>query len=700
MKRQDSDVLVLGSGIGGLFLALSVADHARVTIVTKKQDSDSNTNWAQGGIAAVLGPGDSFARHVKDTLEAGAGLCHPDVVREVVRQGPGAVRELVELGARFTREGEDFELGREGGHSARRIVHARDQTGREIERALLAAAGRHPNITLHENHVAVDLLLESHLARASRRAARAAGGTRRAKDAVWGAYVLERTTGRIRPFRARATVLATGGSGKVYLYTTNPDIATGDGVAMAWRAGAPVANLEFVQFHPTCLYHPRAKSFLISEAVRGEGAVLLSLDGERFMAKVHPLKDLAPRDIVARAIDAVLSHKNVRLREDHLALELAVAPDRQGRRSVWGATVLDRRTGRTLHVRARATVLATGGSGKVYLYTTNPDIATGDGVAMAYRAGATVANLEFVQFHPTSLYHPQAGSFLISEAVRGEGALLTTVDGHRFMPAVHELAELAPRDIVARAMDREMKRRGDKFVYLDLRPIGRTRIERRFPNIVARCRALGYDPVRDPLPVVPAAHYQCGGVRTDLFGRTDLRGLFAIGEVAMTGLHGANRLASNSLLEAVVFAHRAVEPLSRLLASRGDPPPARPYRHAGREPLIEAATMAHDWESVRRTMWDLVGIVRSDERLEAAASALEHLAHDVERVWRRHKVGADLVELRNLALVARLIVASAQRRKESRGLHFNLDHPRPLARYRRDTVLRRRPGLAAPAAAR
>ena len=539
MKRQDSDVLVLGSGIGGLFLALSVADHARVTIVTKKQDSDSNTNWAQGGIAAVLGPGDSFARHVKDTLEAGAGLCHPDVVREVVRQGPGAVRELVELGARFTREGEDFELGREGGHSARRIVHARDQTGREIERALLAAAGRHPNITLHENHVAVDLLLESHLARASRRAARAAGGTRRAKDAVWGAYVLERTTGRIRPFRARATVLATGGSGKVYLYTTNPDIATGDGVAMAWRAGAPVANLEFVQFHPTCLYHPRAKSFLISEAVRGEGAVLLSLDGERFMAKVHPLKDLAPRDIVARAIDAV------------------------------------------------------------------------------------------------------------------------------------------------------MKKRGHDSVLLDCRPIGARRMEAHFPNIVARCRALGMDPLKEPIPVVPAAHYQCGGVRADLSGRTALARLFAVGEVACTGLHGANRLASNSLLEAVVVARQAARSILEVVAARDALPKVEAWDARGTRKPREGVGKSHVWDAVRRLMWDYVGIVRTDERLDKARRHLALLRAEVEADWERHVLDADLVEVRNLAQVADLIVRSARRRAESRGLHFNLDHPRKVAARRRDTVLTR-----------
>ncbi len=542
MKGQDSDVLVLGSGIGGLFLALSVAERARVTIVTKKQDSDSNTNWAQGGIAAVLSPEDSFARHVRDTLTAGAGLCHPEVVREVVRQGPAAVRELVELGARFTREddvGRTFELGREGGHSARRIVHARDQTGREIERALLAAAARHGNITLLENHLAVDLLLESHLSPRARRSEKSATGAGRARDAVWGAYVLERTSGRIRPFRARATVLATGGSGKVYLYTTNPDIATGDGVAMAWRAGAPVANLEFVQFHPTCLYHPRAKSFLISEAVRGEGAVLVSLAGERFMTRVHPLADLAPRDIVARAIDAT------------------------------------------------------------------------------------------------------------------------------------------------------MKKHGHDSVLLDCRPIGARRLMRLFPNIVARCRALGMDPLKEPIPVVPAAHYQCGGVRADLAGRTPLARLYAVGEVAATGLHGANRLASNSLLEAVVVARQAAEECVRVARDKARLPQVEPWDARGTRRPREGVGKSHAWDAVRRLMWDYVGIVRTDERLAKARRHLALLRDEVEADYARHILDADLVEVRNLAQVADLIVRSARRRLESRGLHFNLDHPRRRAALRRDTVLRR-----------
>lgn len=538
MSGHDSDVLVLGSGIGGLFLALSVAERARVTIVTKKHDHDSSTNYAQGGIAAVLAGDDSFALHVRDTQIAGAGLCHPDVVRDVIRRGPAAVRELAELGARFTREGPNFELGREGGHSARRIVHAGDLTGREIERALLAAAARHANVTLLENHLAVDLLLESQLSPASRRASRAAGGARR-RDVVWGAYVLDRTSGRIVPFRARATVLATGGSGKVYLYTTNPDIATGDGVAMAWRAGAPVANLEFVQFHPTCLYHPRAKSFLISEAVRGEGAVLRSLTGEPIMQRVHPLGDLAPRDIVARAIDAT------------------------------------------------------------------------------------------------------------------------------------------------------MKKEGHDSVLLDCRPIGARRFPKRFPNIYARCRTLGFDPLKEPIPVVPAAHYQCGGVSADLAGRTALGRLYAVGEVAFTGLHGANRLASNSLLEAVVVAREAAEECVRIARMNAALPRVRAWDARGARRPREGVAKNHNWDAVRRLMWDYVGIVRTDERLDKARRHLALMREEIEADYGRHLLDPDLIELRNLAQVADLIVRSARRRRESRGLHFNLDHPRRVAAWRRDTVLRR-----------
>ncbi len=387
-----------------------------MAIVTKKEDRESNTNYAQGGLAAVMGKSDRFALHIRDTLRAGVGLCHRDAVELIVENGPARVRELARIGVRFSREGRGLALGREGGHSRRRIVHAADMTGREIERALLAAVAAHPRIHLFEHHMAVDLILASRLG-----AGEADGGER-----CWGAYVLDVNSGRIAPVTARVTILASGGSGRVYLYTSNPDIATGDGVAAAHRAGALIGNLEFVQFHPTCLYHPRARSFLITEAVRGEGGILRTADGRRFMPRVHPMAELAPRDIVARAIDA------------------------------------------------------------------------------------------------------------------------------------------------------EMKRRGDPHVLLDVTHLPASKVRERFPAIDARLRELGIDMTREPIPVVPAAHYQCGGVVTDLRGRTSIPGLFAIGEVAMTGVHGANRLASNSLLEAVVFAHRAAAAARAMVRRR----PRRAARRA------------------------------------------------------------------------------------------------------------------------
>jgi len=532
-ERYANDVLILGSGIGGLMLALRLAEWTRVHVLTKKGADDSNTNWAQGGIAAVFDAHDSFARHEADTLRAGAGLCDRAVVRAVVREAPERVRELASLGVHFNAAGRGFELGREGGHSRRRIVHASDFTGRAIESTLLERVRRHPNIRLEENQLAVDLILESRLGRRGR--------GRAAADACWGAYVMDRDTRRIRPVTARATVLATGGCGKVYLYTTNPDVATGDGLAMAFRAGAAVESLEFVQFHPTCLYHPSARAFLISEAVRGEGAQL------------------------------------------------------------------------------------------------------------------------------------------------------RTLDGTRFMPGVHPLAELAPRDVVARAIDREMKRRGEPHVWLDLSHLHPTRIRERFPNIAARLLELGIDMTKQPIPVVPAAHYMCGGVRATLGGRTDLAGLFAIGEVACTGLHGANRLASNSLLEALVGAHRAADEVRQRLAAAPRAPRAESWRAVGTRPPREEVVSDHNWDSVRRVMWDLVGIVRSDERLAFAARRLRLLADEIERDYERLRLSPDLVELRNIALVGSLIVASAMRRRESRGLHFNLDHPARAAAWGRRRVVLRRP---------
>jgi L-aspartate oxidase len=536
-KSLEHDVLVIGSGIAGLSVALHVANFARVLLVTKREGHESNTNYAQGGIAVALGDDDRPGLHERDTIVCGAGLCDPESVRVLVDEASGEIAHLVSLGVRFDHDPNaprTLALGREGGHSRRRIVHAKDRTGRAIETTLLELAQSHPRISILENHIMVDLILQS----------RHLDGRRVAptRDRVWGAYVMNRTTGVIRPCAARATVLATGGAGKAYLYTTNPDIATGDGLASAFRAGAPVANLEFVQFHPTCLFHPEAKSFLISEAVRGEGAKLLTADGKPFMHRYHKLGDLAPRDIVARPIDS------------------------------------------------------------------------------------------------------------------------------------------------------EMKRRGDKFVLLDAARLGRRLLRKRFPNITSRVLAFGYDIFHDPIPVVPAAHYVCGGVVTDLDGRTGIPGLYACGEVACTGVHGANRLASNSLLEALVFARRAGRAVLNELLSQGRarPPRLPAWRTNGAVAPKEQVIFDHNWDALRRVLWDYMGIVRSDERLLRAATMVGVLREQIERDYWRYRLDSDLVELRNIGLVADLMVACALRRKESRGLNYNVDHPKPLDSFRRDTLLTRR----------
>ena len=534
---KQADVLVIGSGSAGLSAALHAANFARVLVVTKREGHESNTNYAQGGIAAPLGDDDRPEIHERDTLVCGAGLCDPEAVRVLVEEGAGEIAHLVSLGVRFDRDPKipgALALGQEGGHSRRRIVHAKDRTGRAVETTLLDQVRRHPKISILENHIMVDLILESRHLTGRKRAPE--------RDRVWGAYVLDRATGRIRALAALATVLATGGAGKAYLYTTNPDIATGDGLAAAFRAGAPVANLEFIQFHPTCLFHPDAKSFLISEAVRGEGAKLLTTDGKPFMRRYHKLGDLAPRDVVARAIDA------------------------------------------------------------------------------------------------------------------------------------------------------EMKRRGDKFVLLDLARLGRRVLQKRFPHITSRVLAFGYDVFHDPIPVVPAAHYICGGVVTDLDGRTAIPGLYACGEVACTGVHGANRLASNSLLEALVFARRTGRAVLHqlLMEGRARPPKLPAWRTNGAVTPKEQVIFDHNWDALRRVLWDYMGIVRSDERLKRAATMVRLLRDQIERDYWSYRLDSDLVELRNVGLVADLMVASALRRKESRGLHYNVDHPRTLDSFRNDTMLTRR----------
>ncbi len=538
------DYVVIGTGIAGLSFALKAAAHGRVAVVTKRAPAESNTRYAQGGIACVTSPDDSFELHVADTLEAGAGLCDEAVVRAIVTDAPERIRELIEIGVHFDEReslpGEpphELDLGREGGHSRRRILHSRDITGREIEEALLRAVTAHPQIELLQNHLAIDLITLRKLGHVS-------------ADRCLGVYVLDEASGKVLTLRSDRLILATGGCGKVYLYTTNPAIATGDGLAMAWRAGARIANMEFIQFHPTCLYHPDAGSFLISEAVRGEGARLIDAKGQPFMAKYDARLELAPRDIVARAIDA------------------------------------------------------------------------------------------------------------------------------------------------------EMKRTGAKCVFLDITHQPAEFVRTRFPNIYATCLRYGIDITRDPIPVVPAAHYQCGGILTDDTAATSLPGLSAIGEVACTGLHGANRLASNSLLEAVVLAHRCA---ARLTGAIENETPSDPRTGADSfadvtipawssgdvQDVDELVVIYHNWDEIRRLMWDYVGIVRTTKRLQRAARRLLHLQQEIQESYWNFKITTDLLELRNLATVAGLIVDSALLRRESRGLHFTLDHPDSDERQRRPTIVQR-----------
>ncbi|MGD2118833.1 MAG: L-aspartate oxidase [Chromatiales bacterium] len=512
--HKTFDVLIIGSGAAGLSLALRLSESSRIAVLAKRELTEGNTLYAQGGISAVLDSSDSLESHVSDTLISGADICDVDTVQTVVRKGPENIRWLLELGVQFTRESKSesgYHLTREGGHTHRRVVHAADATGRVVETSMADQVRARSNITLVENRLAIDLIISERKSRSRR---------------CVGAYVLNLETGRVEVFAAKAVVLATGGASKVYLYTSNPDVATGDGIAMAWRAGCRVANMEFNQFHPTCLYHPHAKSFLISEAVRGEGGRLLLPDGSRFMEKYDPRKELAPRDIVARAID------------------------------------------------------------------------------------------------------------------------------------------------------HEMKRLGADCLYLDISHKPADFITSHFPTIYERCLELGVDITREPIPIVPAAHYTCGGVVTNHHAMTDIKRLYAIGETAYTGLHGANRMASNSLLECLVFGQLAAEHIdANIDLSREISADIAPWDESRVTDSDEEVVVSHNWHELRQFMWDYVGIVRSNKRLERAQRRVNLLRHEINEYYSNFRVSNDLLELRNLVDVADLIVQSARMRKESRGLHYTIDFP-------------------------
>ncbi|MEI7946228.1 MAG: L-aspartate oxidase [bacterium] len=526
-RIERADFFIVGSGIAGLMSALHLADHGRVLLVTKKRLNDCNTNQAQGGIACVMDKVDSFEQHIRDTLIAGAGLCNEKVVREVVSGGPKRIQELIDLGVEFHRKADgsqEFDLGREGGHSQRRVLHAGDITGQRIESALVGRVLAHPNIQTLEHTMVIDLITTRWLKHSN------------PKNQCVGAYVLNQLTGEIYAIQSPSTILASGGCGKVYLYTCNPDIATGDGVALAWRAGARIANMEFIQFHPTCLFHPQAKRFLISEAVRGEGAELVDPEGRPFMKKYDPRGSLAPRDVVARAIDS------------------------------------------------------------------------------------------------------------------------------------------------------EMKRTGAPYCCLDIRHKSQSYLKERFPKIYETCEKFGINMATDLIPIVPSAHYCCGGIQATLDGVTSLPGLYAVGETACTGLHGANRLASNSLLEAVVGAY---ETANRIINAPAQLPPhitIPSWEYGTAVASDEAVMVAHNWMEVRTCMWDYVGIVRTNKRLKRASNRIRNLRREIRSYYFDYLVTPDTLELRNLALVAELIIRSAMRRHESRGLHFTLDYP-CLMTQPRDTVL-------------
>jgi L-aspartate oxidase len=527
--QHTFDFLVLGSGAAGLSFALQAAEHGTVAIITKKQKAESNTNYAQGGIAAVMDQFDSFEKHIEDTLIAGAGLCKKAAVEVIVKDGPVAVKKLMEFGARFTQEEKNLHLGKEGGHSHNRIVHAADMTGKEIERVLVNALSKKKNITIFEHHYALEIITQHHL---GKRVTRYDNDTQ-----CYGAYVLNTKTKEVETFLAKVTLLATGGAGQVYRHTTNPEIATGDGIAMAYRAKARVANMEFIQFHPTSLFHPDANSFLISEAVRGHGGLLRNRKGELFMKKYDSRMELAPRDIVARAIDD------------------------------------------------------------------------------------------------------------------------------------------------------QLKKSGDDFVYLDVTHIPSEEIKAHFPNIYKTCLQFGIDITKDMIPVVPAAHYTCGGVVTDLAGRTSIHALYACGEVASTGVHGANRLASNSLLEAIVFADRAAKSAIELKRNIQNNLEVPDWDDSGTHDTKEWIEISHNKRELQQVMSDYVGIVRSDLRLERAFRRTHLLYDEVESYYQRNKVSVPLCQLRNMISVAYMIIRCAQQRKESRGLHFSTDYPKVSSVQLHDTII-------------
>jgi L-aspartate oxidase len=541
-KSTNFDVLILGSGAAGLSLALKVADKCKVGILSKTSIKGGSTLYAQGGIAAVLDKqNDSINLHIEDTLNAGGDLCHKDAVKFCVENGEQEINWLIEKGIHFSHQHNStlFHLTKEGGHTQRRVIHSADATGKELSNTLIESVIKHKNISLYENHLAIDLIISN---TNSSDNLHTKVKSHQHKSTCQGIYVLNKENNQVSIFKAKFTVLATGGASKVYLYTSNPDTSTGDGIAMAWRAGCKVANMEFNQFHPTCLYHPKAKSFLITEALRGEGAILRLRDGQAFMHKFDPREELAPRDIVARAIDY------------------------------------------------------------------------------------------------------------------------------------------------------EMKRTGSEYVHLDISHKDANFIIQHFPNIYHYCKTLNIDITKEPIPVVPAAHYTCGGIVTDLKGNTDVESLYAIGETSFTGVHGANRMASKSLLECLVFAQSAAKDiLLKLSQTKHNIETQYPISNWDESRVTlseEAVLVSHNWDELRRVMWDYVGIVRSNKRLIQAKQRIDILAQEIDDYYRQYQINNDLIELRNLVQVADLIIQSAMSRKESRGLHYTLDYPhRDDKLYKKDTVL-------------